>query len=671
MSKKIEFKNLKLESQYKEYSNKEESFISGCDSVFAKKIGFLTDAILNDGAGTILDSDVSENIFEEIEEIDVVWTNTRKIGIPNIVFLKWLNINPRNTGTLLDIIQPTIKSTISYWNDFKNENDIIKNTENDHVIALIENIIHDGFSNEVKNINEVEKCYIYFVVQNNGEITTKKEKKTILDSIKSSTNNLIKDSSFTPKNIDINLIFEDDVVGFIKEREGSKICINSDTLLIDKNDNYLEYKNNNVMINDSIVCNVSAKSINRLWSTYSNNLLGLNLRFHVKDKKIDDKMVNSMLPENNDNFWFKNNGLVIICEKFKITNKSLELTNFSIVNGGQTTYNIGQIKDDQFLNNDFFVTTKIISVQGMNEKPTEEVYELTNIIAEATNQQKAIKNQDLIANFSGIKEVKRIFQQDAPVKVFVESRRGESIAIEDKKKLYSAKYQSIKAEQLLQIHNAFYNVVPGSCRSSKAKLYDDKNKINTAFNFIKNNFIIYNELIVIFSIHSKMKSKTNLKKVFENNTNSENFMKFGQYFFLSSIQLLFIMANDKSKARLLFDKESEWRDEKSAKYQENIVAWIQKEFNKLNVQKLFACELNKNNIDDIVESGYINLVKDRFSYIYSKAWRTYNYNGDKIISNFGKTNKEFYLFFVNEFCENIENKGFSDFQELFNIGKDK
>ena len=37
-------------------------------------------------------------------------------------------------------------------------------------------------------------------------------------------------------------------------------------------------------------------------------------------------------------FWLKNNGITIVCGDFEIDGREVKLRDFSIINGGQTTY---------------------------------------------------------------------------------------------------------------------------------------------------------------------------------------------------------------------------------------------------------------------------------------------------------------------------------------------
>ena len=74
---------------------------------------------------------------------------------------------------------------------------------------------------------------------------------------------------------------------------------------------------------------------------------------------------------------------------------------------------------------DFLVAVKIIAVQGMSSEPGDEVINIANKIAEATNSQKPIKKEDLLVNIEEIKNVRRAFEKNSP-KIAMRTRRGES-----------------------------------------------------------------------------------------------------------------------------------------------------------------------------------------------------------------------------------------------------
>lgn len=112
---------------------------------------------------------------------------------------------------------------------------------------------------------------------------------------------------------DVELYFRDDILAQIDNIENSNECVERDSLELDKADNYLEYE-------DSVIVNISARSLQNLYNRKRNGLLGLNLRYHVKDNKVDDA-IEATVRNEPTNFWYKNNGILIICEDFYIDGK--------------------------------------------------------------------------------------------------------------------------------------------------------------------------------------------------------------------------------------------------------------------------------------------------------------------------------------------------------------
>lgn len=654
----VKFTNDKLINEYQtNYSRNDSSFISGCDSDFSKKIGFIIDALFNDEEGTVIKNlDISESILEDNQDIDAIWVDSTKQQDSNIFFLKWLNICPDKTSELNENFKKTSKKVIEYLNKLANKNDT--NEE----LQLIENIITQTF--DFNEYDEIDFFYIYFVIQDNGKKITDADKKLMNKNFKLILENELSSNNVVFKNIETKLFFEKDIHSSLIKKQGAKICIQKGEFKLDSDKNYLTYKIDDENIDKSIICNISAKSIFKLWQNYENNLLSLNLRLHIKNKKIDDKMNDSMSKAKNKFFWFKNNGLVIICESFEINNNSLIANNFSIINGGQTTYNIGNNSEDFFVDNDFFVCAKIISVRGMNDKPLPKIYELTNEIAEATNNQKPIKNADLIANLPILKEVKQLFLDDVKIKMFIQTRRGETPT--NKSEHFPEKYQITTAEQLLQIYYSFHCIAPGTSRNGKTNIYSKAKNIEEAFTHIKNNYNIYNELVILFYLHSNLKTKKSLNKYFFGKLPASNFVKFGQYFLLASIQLLFIFSNNQEKS---IDLKNIIYSYQNDKLQERVVEWIQKEFHKLKIKQILKYSLTKNNIDQYIAPFYINLINDTFAFIDQKAYDSFNKNGDNIISNFSKTNGSFYIFFIIELIDKMDKETTKkSFKDFFNLG---
>jgi hypothetical protein len=231
--------------------------------------------------------------------------------------------------------------------------------------------------------------------------------------------------------------------------------VSEGSILIDKPKNYLSYESNSL---EGIMCNVKSSSIVKLYNLYQNSgLFDLNIRRFIKNKLVDDA-IKKTLDKDRINFWFLNNGIIIACEDYSIDGYKITLSNFSIVNGGQTTQLIGEYKGKA--TEDFVIPCKIVAVKDNKTAP-----ELFNKIAQASNSQKPILPRDLRANS---KEMVALAHWLKDENIFLEIKRGTA----DKKTKAKFKY-SLKNDELGQLLLSFVHQQPGTSRSGKKTIFDN------------------------------------------------------------------------------------------------------------------------------------------------------------------------------------------------------
>lgn len=139
------------------------------------------------------------------------------------------------------------------------------------------------------------------------------------------------------------------------------------------------------------MCNVLSSSIIALYNKYAGyGLFDLNIRKYIRNKMVDSG-INETLDRNRENFWFLNNGITIACDNFDVDGDTVWLEGFSIVNGGQTTYLIGNYKGSG--KGEFYIPCKIVAV---NKGDADNSF--FTKIAEAVNSQKPIYARDLKSN---------------------------------------------------------------------------------------------------------------------------------------------------------------------------------------------------------------------------------------------------------------------------------
>lgn len=268
-------------------------------------------------------------------------------------------------------------------------------------------------------------------------------------------NKLLQEHGLDSIHFEIQLYFAEDIIDEIKESESRRPTVESGKVEIDKANNALFYNE------EAIIVNVSAFSIKELYAIHSTNLLSRNLRYFIKKRDIDVS-INETINRSPETFWFKNNGITIICDEFNVDGKQVKLKNFSIVNGGQTITLLHKSKE---INKeyDLYLPCKIIKTMGETE---DEKNRFSLEIAKATNSQKAIKQIDLKSNAP---EQVRFCNEMRNVGIFYQTKRGEIIP-----KDYKEEYKNTDLVDVGKLCLAGIFQLPGSSRSKPSTLYLEK-----------------------------------------------------------------------------------------------------------------------------------------------------------------------------------------------------
>ena len=299
------------------------------------------------------------------------------------------------------------------------------------------------------------------------------------------------------------IYFGDDIENIIESNKAPFDYVEQGKLIIDQPNNYLKYEDH------SVVCNISAKSLKTLWEKEGGKgLLAMNLRYYIKSKNIDNKIEESIQKDNAD-FWYLNNGIIIVCNDFDFHKNELRLRQFSIVNGGQTSRMIGTIP----FGNDFYICCKVI--KNIFNTPQEKNAFIAKV-AEASNTQKPIKAKDIIANRIEQRNLKSMFSEN---NAFIEIKRGEKCNNE----VYKEPWQRSKNNELAQDLYSFVYLQPGPARNSLSKILENNEKYNTIFVNHKYDFNFLRDIIFLeksFREYQKKISKA------ENN-NEDDAIKIG------------------------------------------------------------------------------------------------------------------------------------------------
>ncbi|MDE5787575.1 MAG: AIPR family protein, partial [Bacteroidaceae bacterium] len=258
---------------------------------------------------------------------------------------------------------------------------------------------------------------------------------------------------------------QDDIINEIELSQSEILTVKYDKIKLYKDNenrkpNFLKYESDDL---EGIMCNVASTSLVRLCSLYANGgLFDLNIRRYIHNKSVDEGIKHT-LNHNRMNFWFLNNGIIIACEEFHVDGDNVKLSNFSIVNGGQTTHLISSYKPkgtkSEEQNGDFAIPCKIVAVKEKNKAS-----KFFNKIAEATNSQKPILQRDLRSNSKEMVSLQRWLNTE---NIYLEIKRGT-------KKPKSGKFKYIiKNDELGQLILSFVYQQPGTSRSGKKSIFEN------------------------------------------------------------------------------------------------------------------------------------------------------------------------------------------------------
>ena len=252
----------------------------------------------------------------------------------------------------------------------------------------------------------------------------------------------------------IRFLSHDDIIRKVVSSEVESDTVDEYVLEVDEPGNVLRH-------DGSIIVNVSAQSLRQLFLSKDNRVLGRNLRYHIKGNgqaKNVDNGIRRTIEEEPMNFWCFNNGILIACEKYILEGISLKLRKFSIVNGGQTTYNIAHAPD---LSTNFFVQCKVVVAKGETEA---ERNKFCLQISNATNSQKPIKQSDLRANEHEQHLLKDRLKSYGFYYVIKAGDKPD-------RKIYK-NYQIANLDKIGKMALAGVLMMPGTSRSTPSKMFD-------------------------------------------------------------------------------------------------------------------------------------------------------------------------------------------------------
>ena len=240
---------------------------------------------------------------------------------------------------------------------------------------------------------------------------------------------------------------------------------------IDDRNNYMKYRRVSVSGDqtldagedqNSIVCSINGYDLAQLNNKFYDTQLGRNILFgqNLRESLVSKKsktyagMAETIIkcPEN---FWYYNNGITIISEGMKPEAKNggtqMNLTNFSIVNGAQTTSSLG-----------FFLKEAIKNGKSDYIEQLKKVYVLTRILK--------VTDENMRRDIAIYNNTQNPITNDPAPTIYMEVRRGSKLPSTFNKKITHRKTTN---EELAQIAYASFLLSPFTAKDKKSALFSN------------------------------------------------------------------------------------------------------------------------------------------------------------------------------------------------------
>ena len=411
----------------------------------------------------------------------------------------------------------------------------------------------------------------------------------------------------------ITIYYLEDIVEQIININEPQRFVPEDKVRINKHDGILKYGDFGMLVN------VSSNSLKNLYDKYRNKgLFEQNFRYFVRNKKIDDKITDS-LQKKRDDFWFLNNGIIISCKDFKPDGDNVKLYDFSIVNGCQTTTLIGEYKGKNEGDN-FYLPCKIVKSKSNQE---DEFSRFMSEIAEASNSQKPISDRDLKANRPEQRKLQKELKEENP-KIYLEIKRGEQ-----QRKVIEP-WQKIKNDELGQFILSYNLQQPGTARSGKRKIFSSDTTYRSVFlrKYSKANIV---DLLKLKEYYINYVEKQLREDKFVD-LEQESVARNGKFIVIALIGLFY-----KYKNKLIsfkgFSKEENWFE------------ILEKD----NMHERIFADYNKDDFF-IKLNGLFQLIIAELSNIYRIREKE-----EKNVSNFFKTDNKYQKIIIKHFIDTVFN----------------
>lgn len=362
-------------------------------------------------------------------EIDAIYIANRTINIMTFKYTDQFKLSQKNyPETELDQFILTVDSIISGNLDEK----------------TINNAVWEKYE-EIRNLSSTGKIeFKVFVVSN---------KLHPVDHAKLKLMNAIEKYRIVEEPIYLN---QEDLVSIILEHKTEQV--NGHIQFIDKQ--HFEKSDGNIK---TIIGAVAASDfidlIKKDSETINENSFNENIRVYKPTHRVNKAIIESAINGDNFQFFYLNNGVTILCENAEYAPNTrsprVELTNFQIINGGQTSHSLFEVYKKS---PDSLSTVELLVRICETKKDSK----LSEKISETSNNQIPVGNRDLHSNDI----IQRKLEDEFETLGYFYERKPNQYNDKPKDKV-------LNNELLGQLFMAYHLDMPSEAKNSKVKVFSD------------------------------------------------------------------------------------------------------------------------------------------------------------------------------------------------------
>jgi len=198
---------------------------------------------------------------------------------------------------------------------------------------------------------------------------------------------------FPRDQVEFEHINHESIVDFIQSSKGIKASLKMEGASIVENFNFKRV----------LIGKLNVLEVAKLFDAHGDGLLEKNIRRYLglNRNRVNEAIQGTLLSEKKDNFYFKNNGITMICRKFSYNalqekNWDISAESLQIINGGQTCKTI-QHTIATHPEEDFSQVFVLVRLYELSVSDEDNEY-LVNEITLATNSQNPVDLSDLRSN---------------------------------------------------------------------------------------------------------------------------------------------------------------------------------------------------------------------------------------------------------------------------------